>query len=503
MVLSFLLCWYGTHVFPSASFYLLPTRLWELLIGAALAAHPALLRKETIAPRSLLGVRTLEAIGLAGLAMVVLSFILINGDSGFPGLVSLAPTVGTGLVLISVADEKTRLSRFLSSAFMVRTGKLSYSIYLWHWPLITLGKSLAHLYGKPQIYGALAGGVVGVLAAWCAYICVEQPLRRRGSGRPLRFAVIAIGFSLTAICCLLGISRRPVADSAHRFDPPAFLGEQYSAGNAAAGLEQAIKSPRYYDVNFPPIPPGRPIDRWRTGGVVHLYGAAHPQVVVLGSSHALMYSALIDNICREMHISVAFLGVDATPVFFGTTPNFNFASQSEAQEFDQARARWLREWHPNAVFLIDRWDNSFNTRIGFDQALRSLLIKVSPVARRVFFVSQVPAVKDGDQSNLRELVTWRIGNDNNLPLLYPDLKDPLRKQAVAIAQADVAIFQNLRVIRTDLPFYKEDGSIRYSSGRSFYYADGDHLSQTGAEVVHELFQSAIGEATSVSPAQSE
>jgi peptidoglycan/LPS O-acetylase OafA/YrhL len=499
-VLSFGLCLYGTPTHPTATFYLLPTRVWELLIGAVLAAHLTPLRKKGDQQRSPLGVNILEGIGVAGLGMIFLGFVHIKDGSGFPGMVSLLPTIGTGLVLFSIIDEKTRLAGLLSHSFMVRIGKLSYSIYLWHWPLITLGKSLAILYGKAQIYGAVAGSVAGVLLGWIVYVGVEQPLRRRGPGRSWRFAVIAIGYSITATCAVAVMSRHPVADPEHRFDPLAFLGEEYTAGNAE-GANQIIQSTRYYDVYFPPIPSNRSTDLWRSGGVVHLYGGGHPQVVVLGSSHALMYSKVIDDLCREMGISVAFLGVDSTSVFYEGTTNFNFSSPLEVREFYQARAEWLRKWQPNAVFVIDRWDGRFSTPQGFDKELRSLLTEVSPVAGRVIFVSQVPVIRDGDQANLRELATWHMKHNNSLPLFYPDLKEPVRKQAVSIAEADTACFSNLRVLRADLPFYRGDGSIQYESGRAFFYADGDHLSEMGAEVVRGLFKSAITEANLGSSSQ--
>jgi peptidoglycan/LPS O-acetylase OafA/YrhL len=497
---SFALCLYGTHTHPAAAFYLLPTRVWELLIGAALSTQITLLRKEETLPT--LGVTTQELIGVVGLGMIILGFIFINGGSGFPGMVSLVPTVGTGLVLLSVKDEKTKLSQLLSSSFMVKTGQLSYSIYLWHWPLITLGKALAILHGKPQIYGSISGGILGILLAWCAYVGVEQPLRHRGPGRTRRFIIIAVGFLIAVLSCVAVMSRRPVADPSHRFDTPAFWGEEYAAGNSQLATNEATQSTRYYDVYFPPIPSNRPTDLWRTGGVIHLYGGGHPEVVVLGSSHALMYSKLIDDLCRKMDISVAFLGVDSTPVFFDTTSNFNFSSPLEASEFDQAREKWLKEWHPNVVFLIDRWDGQFSGSKEFGKKLRSLLMEVSPMAKHVIFVSQVPAIGGNDQYNLRELVSWHMKHEDSLPLLYPDLNEPLRKQAVELANSDIASFPNLSVLRVDSPFYKEDGSIRYASGRAFFYADEDHLSEAGAEVVRGVFQSAIVETNLSSSNQS-
>jgi peptidoglycan/LPS O-acetylase OafA/YrhL len=497
---SFGLCVYGTSTHPVSTFYLLPTRLWELLIGAVLAAH----RTPLVAPlrtaqdkpdeaRRELGVNTQEAIGLVGLAMIIWGFVFINDGSGFPGVVSLAPTLGAGLVLLSIADGKTMFARLLSTGPMVGTGKLSYSIYLWHWPLITLGKALADGYGMPRIYGAAAGAVAGVVLACVAYLCVEQPLRRRGTGRAWRFAVIGVTFSMAAVSAAVVTTRHPVADPARRFDPPAFFGEQYTAGDAA-GANSATRSTRYYDVYFPPVAPTRAVDLWRSGGVVHLYGGGRPQVVVLGSSHALMYSKLIDDICRERGVSVAFLAVDAGTAFFASTVNWNFSSAAEASEFDEARKKWLREWQPKAVFVIDRWDERIETPQGFDRELRQFIAEVGATAGRVFFVSQVPAVRDGDEANLRELVTWRMKTQKELPRLEPDQKEALRKQALAIAEAATANFPKLRVLRADLPFYNEDGSIRYEAGRAFLYADGDHLTESGAEVVRGLFEDAITEA---------
>ncbi len=143
-VLSLGLWLYGSRIHPVATFYLLPTRVWELLLGAALAAHRTPLRTDDSYPRTL-GPKALEAMGWCGLGMILVGFLLIDEANEFLGLVTLVPVVGTAFVLVSVADGKTRLARLLSVPFMVVTGKLSYSLYLWHWPLITLGKLQACL----------------------------------------------------------------------------------------------------------------------------------------------------------------------------------------------------------------------------------------------------------------------------------------------------------------------------------------------------------------------
>lgn len=498
-VVSLGLWLYGSKTHPVATFYLLPTRVWELLIGAALAAHRTPLCNDA-SYRPPLGPKILEAMGWIGLGMILVGFFVIDEANGFPGLVALAPAVGTAFLLVSIADGKTRMARLLSAPVMVVTGKLSYSLYLWHWPLITLGKIQADLHGVPQLAGAAAGGLVGILLACAAYVGVEKPLRQRGPGRPRRFATIAVGFCIAALGSVLVVSQHAVPDPDHHFDTPSFHGLLYSAGRGG-DPDRITRASRYSDVYFPPLPP-RADDAWRTGGIIHLYGGGSPKVVVMGDSHALMYSRLIDDICREMGVSVAFLGVDQTPVFFTAAVNEIFPSHREAHEFDETRRKWLREWHPEAVLIIDRWDSLAGTSNSFDEKLRSFLSEVSPLASRILFVAQVPVAKWGEEFNLRELMIWRMRTERDLPRLDPDRNERVRKQAVAVAEAATADFHNLRVLRADLPFYREDGSIRWASGRSFFYADDDHLTDAGAEVVRRLFRSAIAEAHSASSTSS-
>ena len=489
---SFVLCTLGTRSHPVPTFYLLPTRVWELLLGAFLAA----LQQYRARPETSwkwVSERTGGWAGWTGLAMIVGGFFLIPQDEGFPGLVSLVPTLGTALLLIAAVDDRTRMARVLSNPFMVETGKLSYSLYLWHWPLIILGKYEADLHGYPQLAGTTAGGIAGILAGVVAYRLVESPLRVRGPGRAGRLGIIAAGFAaVTLVGGTLARSGPRSADPSHRFDPPAFSGVLYHVG--APSDPNAPLATRFYDVQLPKVPQ-RPRDSWRTGGLIHRYGSNQPQVVVLGSSHAVMYSPLVDDLCRELHLSVAFLGVNGgTPAFFEATPNASFSSAAEAAEFDATRRRLIREWKPEMILIIDKWDSWVAPPHDFGAKLRAFLSEVGPFTGRVLFVSQVPVTPVGEQINLREFVNWRMGASDSLPVMKPDSKEPLRVKSAEIAEAVQSEFPGLRVLRPDRAFYQPDGSIRYASGRTFYYADDDHLTDAGVETVRELFRAAITEA---------
>jgi peptidoglycan/LPS O-acetylase OafA/YrhL len=482
---------YGTGKSPSATFYFLPTRAWEPLLGAALATFlvPAMAGRPL---RRLKSSLWKEVAGWAGLAMIAAGFFIITEAHRFPGVIALIPTLGALAVLISVADGTTGPARLLSKPFPVLTGKLSYSLYLWHWPLIVVGREYADLTGRSQQMGTLLGAAAGMALAVMAYYAVEQPLRQRGPGRTWRLRVLATGFAVCAVACLALSLRHPVADPLNRFDRPTFSGNLYTVGP----WDQAavLSSTRFADVQFPEEGPVAP-EMWNEGGIVHDWGQGRPRVVVLGSSHALMYGKLIDDICRELGVSVAFLSADETSVFFPTPVNTRLPTLELTRSFDAARKKWIRDWNPDAVLVIDRWDQYAGKPADFRQKLQGLFEEIAPHAGNVIVFSQVPVLRLGESVNLREYVSWHLRTVGQFPQMAPDTKESIRQSSMA-AIGDVARdFPNVRLLRVDQPFYTEDGSVSYSSGRSFLYADDDHLSEAGAEWVREICERAIVAAT--------
>jgi len=482
---------YGTGAHPVLTFYLLPTRAWEPLMGAALATYMVSARKDQPL-RTFQRSPLIEFSGWAGLAMIACGFFLIGDANRFPGVVALIPTIGALAVLISVADGGTVPARLLSRPFPVFVGKLSYSLYLWHWPLIVIAREYAYLTDRSQQTWTLIGAATGVILSWIAYWAVEQPLRRRGPGRQLRMRAIYAGFAVCAAVCLLLSLRRPVADPGNLFDRPAFYGSLYTVGPWDQAL--VTTSARLYDVLFPPEP-AVPPEMWNTGGIVHNWGGGTPRVVVLGSSHAIMYGRLIDDICKKLGLSVAFLSADDAPVFFPTVVNGRFPTLALAQSFDAARKKWVSQWNPDAVLVIDRWDGYTFTPAEFDRKLRELVVELAPHARNVIMFSQVPVLRLGETVNLREYVTWCVTTKGQLPRIAPDSRGPLRNHSAAAIGALAHDFPNVHLLRVDQPFFLADGSVRYSEGRKFLYADDDHLSDSGTELVRGICTRAIAEAT--------
>jgi peptidoglycan/LPS O-acetylase OafA/YrhL len=489
MLVSFALSVYGTWRLPAATFYLLPTRAWEPLLGAVLAIYqvPGVADRPF---RNFYPKPAAESAGWLGLALISCGFLGITEGNDFPGWAALLPTCGAMAVIVSLADGTTRVARLLATPVMVSIGKLSYSLYLWHWPLMVIGRRYAELADGSQRVGELIGAALGVILSVVAYGLIEQPLRLRSREMSCRPRVFITCFSFCIAASLLVVLFRPATDRRGAFDSPVYHALRYNVVDSGPAPE-AQWAARFSDVLFT-APDPHPAEIWKAGGIVRDWGRSPPRIVVLGSSHACMFGGLVDDICKELKVSVAFLTSDGVSAFFPTKVGRIFTTSERAQRFDDARRKWLREWKPDAVLVFERWDGCKPEELG--RRLDALVQELEPYTQHLLFFSQVPALPIGETINLREFVTARLRLTGSLPRIPPDENETFRRTVNSEIEARARTHPKLQLIRTDSPFYFQDGSIKYSSGRAFFYIDNDHLSQAGTEVLRETCVRAISAA---------
>lgn len=161
-------------------FYSPFTRSWEFAAGALLAL--ALVKGAPQSPR------LMSALGFIGLGVLTASLWLIDDRTPFPGTWTLLPVGATLLLILSGTSAHAPTTRFLSTAPMVKIGDWSYSIYLWHWPLVALA---AVVWPRSSFVLVLAA-IGSLLPALISYYAVEQPLRSLvDPGR--RFTTLLVG----------------------------------------------------------------------------------------------------------------------------------------------------------------------------------------------------------------------------------------------------------------------------------------------------------------------
>ncbi|WP_397450686.1 acyltransferase family protein [Pseudomonas sp. NA-150] len=171
-VLGFGFCIYASFHFPEPAFYLLPARAWELLMGGVACLFPIRLKA---AQQQLL-----EAVGIA---LMVLSFFVLSEKDVWPGYLALMPVMGTFWVVVATRQN----SLLTNNPFSQWTGKLSYSLYLWHWPVVVFMSYAGYFNGSRN---ALLGMVVSFALAQVSYALIEKSPEQK-SQRRWKFATVS------------------------------------------------------------------------------------------------------------------------------------------------------------------------------------------------------------------------------------------------------------------------------------------------------------------------
>ncbi|MFH1474629.1 MAG: acyltransferase family protein, partial [Chloroflexota bacterium] len=204
LVTSLAACVVATEVAPSWAFYMLPTRAWQLATGGLLAIGAVALARIPGLP--------MAALGWAGLAAVLVAPVAVDAAMAYPGVAALLPTLGAA-ALIAAGQRRWSPARLLAVTPLRYLGRISYSLYLWHWPILVLPAIAAGAPLEPRARLALVA--VSVVVATLSWACVEEPFRRATwcfALRPVRtlaFAGAALAF---IVAFSAGLSYRQASD---------------------------------------------------------------------------------------------------------------------------------------------------------------------------------------------------------------------------------------------------------------------------------------------------
>ena len=176
---------WATRRFPSAAFYLMPFRVMEFAMGASLASAEIHFRYSL--PRAVK-----EALPLTGIGLILWSAVAFTGNTAFPGIAVVLPCLGGALLIFS--GPRTSVGVALSNPIATYLGRISYSLYLVHWPVVSLWKyvTLGELSAWTQI---LLGAVMLALAALLHHL-VEKPFRYGSTPSPALIMGLAASFML-------------------------------------------------------------------------------------------------------------------------------------------------------------------------------------------------------------------------------------------------------------------------------------------------------------------
>lgn len=421
----------------SGAFYLLPTRMWELAIGSLLAM--AQLSGKTLT----LGRRLASSLASVGMVTVLLSLCLIENDEHFPSARPLFPCLGT-VLLLAFASADGLCKTLLSLPPVVYVGRISYSLYLWHWPVIVFGRFLSPA-DNTLILLALP-----VVCASLSYHFIETPFRAgfRGSGKALAAMFAAVGL------CLL-----PIAVVAESPGLPARLADLETD-------EQVTRARRFE---------ATPSLKHGSSGVTIGVESNAPDIVVVGSSHARVLTPPIADYAEESGCNLEVLATSG----IGIAKKEPHAKRDYADTVHTNRTTRLKSLRAKVGVVADMWTSQ--TRLpGFSVELCELLTLLAGRCDHVLVVSQAPMIPlpTGYRRAFNKYILASERSGRGISI------EPDKRVAVANATVEAIVddlsLDNVRFVNTyDTLLTETEGVKLFADGRLLYF-DNHHLNHHGA-----------------------
>jgi peptidoglycan/LPS O-acetylase OafA/YrhL len=329
---------YYVAVQPSSAFYLIQSRAWELLAGVLCGM---LQRRYSISQK------WSTAFQYVGVGAIIGCVAFYNQTIRFPGLAAIPPVLGSALLIIGSYERRSALLTVLCSKPAVWIGRLSYSLYLWHWPILVL---LRYYYVVPlSDLQSLECIALTVMFAWFSFNVVEVPFRR---SQIVSTRHVAYG---SAICVSLLIA-------------------------TGAGIHYLRGIPSRLENYAGPITETTSIDPnkmrcflalgasgadWNADHCVVIKGAS--KTILWGDSFANHYVRGLKSANRNLNMTVYLLAHSSCPPIVG----FSRYKDASCDAFIQTATKRIETIKPDTLILSANWE-SYRPEVGADQMLHQL-----------------------------------------------------------------------------------------------------------------------------------
>lgn len=431
-------------VAPSATFFLLPTRLWELLAGALLALYPV--RAGPVWSR--------HAAATAGIALIALPILAYDELTPFPGIAALPPVLGAAALILAGFPQgdghpATPITRLLAAPLSVFVGRLSYPLYLVHWPIIVLVREITM---REPDGGMIAAMIVGSIAlAWAIQRWVEQPLRYAKADRRTVLRLATTLFLITSLAGILGVTTRGAPGRlALPATKPLLTDARWGKGRC------------FFEGGANPLV-------WREAACTRVR-AAGPKVLLWGDSFAAHYVPGLEANAGNVAATIVQYTAAACIPLLDTS-----GMTSTCRAFNAHVLDIVRQGRFTHVIIAARWQN-WRAR-GFD-ALPATIATLREAGASVTVIGQTPLFAADVQT-----IAYRIGATG------PDANGRIASWPIAV---DRGINQTLRRAASGAHFVDPiatlcgEESCPYKAGPSFLFADDGHFSAMGSRRAVQL-----------------
>lgn len=462
ITLSLVTSIFGVYKYPIETFYLVPPRAWELLVGSVLALG-------VLPIPSSLWLRNL--LSITGFGFIVYSVGFYTEATLFPGQGAIAPVFGAWLIIYSnkVGDEMAVVNKALSLRPLVFIGLISYSLYLWHWPLVVFTKYLTfHPFNGYERAGIIFASLAVSTLSW-KYI--EQPFRSKQMLLPERKRLFDMAGVVMIVASGIGV----------------FIYFQNGMSNRF-GLSETKMAIPSNDI-MPPILIGKK--------------DAAPSFVLWGDSHAASLTPAIIEQANKNNLSGFVFAHGSTPALLGIESNLDKPDFSKAEWNSKVLDFIKRKPTIKVVFLAAQWSNynllNRNGLVFHDisngfikkgdgnayliEGLNRTISALHGMGRKVVFVADVPSF-DYPVPKIHAL-HYRFPYYVNLNQFLPEIGHHNKSQEEVIRR--LINLSEIECIYPSSKIFDKDGKCRITANSKLLYQDSNHLSIAGALYIAPVF----------------
>ncbi|SHJ85182.1 Peptidoglycan/LPS O-acetylase OafA/YrhL, contains acyltransferase and SGNH-hydrolase domains [Bradyrhizobium lablabi] len=426
---------------PAANFFLLPTRAWELLLGAILILCP---------PRQV-PQRLVEIAAAVGIALIAYAVVAFSDFTPFPGANALFPCLGAAILLHTGAEHSTFVGRWLSCRPAVWIGLISYSLYLVHWPITVFARY--YLLRDPGGYEIVCIVLLSLVLAVFSWRVIESPFRKAW---PEGRRTLVFGTSIAALAATFLAGVAGVASNGFPFRFPDY------AEQKIAGYEQWGEGVCFLLAT-------QSYENWNSKQCVLTSGNSK-NLLLWGDSFAAHYvPGLISNQEAIAANVIQYTAAGCPPIL-----SYYSFKLPNCQTFNRHALELIEKYDVKYVVMSARWDLlASRGELGLQNtisAIRAMGAEVVVIAQSPEFSMDVQSLAYRTRGSMkRDVSSWKVFEEN--PLIAESVRSEAR-QATLIEPMGALCSGSL------CPF---------KMGDEYLYLDYGHFSSKGSDQAVRLY----------------
>lgn len=447
-----------------SAFYMLTTRIWEFSVGGL---------SGLIKVQKFKNSKVQKLLPIIGILFIAVSYLLGNKN------LWILPVFGSSLIILFCTPHDIT-GKLLSTKLFVFIGKISYSLYLWHWVIIVLFKNLRFQFQNINhlvIKGCLIISLTFLLP-YLSYNFIENKTRNYKQTPKIVIVgiVLIIGLTLYFKSHFFNVFYNS------KYNRSTYYGRYYDISPTQRLLN--TKDPLYHDVKLPMRLP-QFSNAFEKEGIITNRKNGIPKIILIGDSHGGMWAKLLNEIADELNVTLSSYTTNGVKPFFNIV-NINSQdgeyqnkyTKKQRIEYAKSIIANIEKWNPKIIILACHWEGY----LGVKKEFNDLLLFLEKRNIEVLIFTQPPVLNFMQDKNASQYLTY-LGLNPVEGYNIVEVSNPNVTKGNDYLKSLVSEYNNVRIydVHKNMLF---ENKVKVSINKEVLYFDDDHLSYSGT-IMHK------------------